>query len=213
MFRRVFPFPLFRNLSAIYIEFSNLYTARKAALLGLDSSVKDVSRCSRDVYSARRRSCDSASRVARARARVQWTRVRGAVSLSFSRAGEMQTPVSSASCKRDFTRRVARMCARAFAHSCDCHSYSERGINTHTRGTRNEPVNFPLSFPADRHSFVATRGAFIYLRNTPRDSIWYMHARIASCSSVCLSILFAIPFPRARLFPFLFLFFFFFFCF
>lgn len=75
----------------------------------------------------------------------------------------------------------------------------------YARGTRNEPVNFPLFFPATRHSFVATRGAFIYLRNTPRDSIWYMHTRTASCLSVCLSILFAILSPM-QFFPFFFFF-------
>lgn len=99
--------------------------------------------------------------------------------------------IFSASCNRDFTHRVIHMLrvyVCALAHSCDRHSYSEGGINTtrvcarvrahartHTSKPCNDPVNPPRSStPAARHSFVATRGAFIYLRNTSRDSIWYM---------------------------------------
>lgn len=82
-------------------------------------------------------------------------------SLSFSLADVAPPPpVSSASCNRDFTRRlfIRRVYVRAFAHSRDRHSYSERGINTrvgarahvrkhvhthatHTSVVRNDPVN------------------------------------------------------------------------
>lgn len=57
------------------------------------------------------------------------------------------------------------------------HARARKHARTHARtraGLRNDPVNSSPSRPATLHSSVATRGAFIYLRNTSRDSIWYM---------------------------------------
>lgn len=116
------------------------------------------------------------------------------ISLPLFLSRRKRKRIFSASCNRDFTHRVihmSRVYVRALAHSRDRHSYSEGGINTtrvcarvraharthartHTGKPCNDPVNPPSSHPAVRHSFVATRGAFIYLRNTSRDSIWYM---------------------------------------
>lgn len=119
--------------------------------------------------------------------------------ISFLLVGDATPPVSSASCNRDFTRRLfihsrVRTSVRTFSRSpfiqwkrykyarpqaCARACHATHTHITHTSGTRNDPVNsllLPLSLipSATLHSSVATRGAFIYLRNTSRDSIWYM---------------------------------------